>query len=242
MKNLLHQLNVLRLRAERPSRPDQPPAPGAGVLRFGTAKIVSNSGGGSYVVTEQWWDPSGSGQWADATAPLGYVQASARDCRNRDTGAAGDTVHFWEQRATGGGLEVLIDVTGTDGDDQQAVAAHAGIALAAAAWCDIKDEGTGTLTLSAADWRGRLITHNVAWEAEPISRPLANTADGTFVLDGLANTKVTVVTKNISGDVADVYVDGTDGGKLKVDLTDNGNYGHFALLVQATAVIEPAGS
>ena len=242
MKDLLHQLDVLRRRQQPAPDPAEPPLPGAGMLRFGVAKVVSNAGGGAYTVTEQWWDPSGSGQWADATAPLGYVQAAARDCRNRDSGAAGDYVRFWEQRATGGGLEVLVDVTGTDGEEQETVTTHAGIALAVAAWYDVADEGTGTITLSSADWRGRLITYNASWQAEPVSRPLANTEDGTSALDGAANTKVTIVTKNINGDVADVYVDGTDGGKLKIDLTDNGNYGHFVFLVQATDVIEPAGS
>ncbi len=248
MKDQLYQLSVLRRRQEAGDRAaggsaaDDRSAPAPAGPRFGVGEIVTNTGGGAYTITEQWWDPSGSGQWSDATAPLGYVQVVARDYLERDTGVTGDFVRFWEQRATGGAMEVIIDVGGTDGDEQESVSEHAGLALAEARWYDVKDEGTGTITLSSADWRGRLLMYHAAWETEPISRPLANTEDGTFVLYGVAATKVTIVSKSIGGDLADLYVDGTDGGKLKIDLTDNGNYGHFAFLVQATDDIEPADS
>jgi len=239
-----HQLDTLRRRdqVERYAGVDERPIPTGAPLRFGVAKIASNAGGGGYTVTEQWYDPSGSGEWANATAPLGYVQASARDYLDRDTGAADDLVRFWEQRASGGGLEVLIDVIDTEGEEQETIVARAGVARAAAGWYDIADEGTSTLTLSEADWRGRLIRYAIAWDNEPISRPLSNTEDGVFVLDGAASSTVTIVTKSVSGDTIDVYVDGTDDGALKLQLTDNGNYGHVAFLVQATDTIEPPGS
>ena len=247
MKGLPHQLDTLRRRtgaaalaAARDGNGERPIATPT-ALRFGVAKITSATGGGAYTITEQWYDPSGSGQWTNATDPLGYVLAAGRDYRDRDTGAANDVVRFWEQRAIGGGLELLIDVADTDEQEQENVVEHAGVALAVAGWLDIDEEGTGTITLSEADWRGRLIRYNAAWEDEPIGRPLANTEDGTFVLDILAGAATTVISKSINGDLADLYVDGTDSGKLKIDLTDNGNYGHFAFLVQATDFIEPAG-
>ena len=130
MTDLTHQLSLLRHRQEAaeaamevPSVAERP-VPEAEVTRFGVAKIVSNAGGGEYTVTEQWWDPSGAGQWSDATAPLGYVQATARDYRNCDWGQVGTRVMFWEQRATGGALEVLIDLTGSPEGLAQADGIH----------------------------------------------------------------------------------------------------------------------
>jgi len=116
MNDLTHQLNLLRHRqeaadaaAEAPSVAERPVSE-AEVARFGVAKIVSNTGGGDYTITEQWWDPSGAGQWSDATAPLGYVQAPARDYGSCDWGKAGVIVPFWEQRAIGGALELIVNV------------------------------------------------------------------------------------------------------------------------------------
>jgi len=134
------------------------PVPEAEVTRFGVAKIVSNAGGGEYTVTEQWWDPSGAGQWSDATAPLGYVQATARDYRNCDWGQVGTRVMFWEQRATGGALEVLIDLTGSP----EGLAQADGIHKVLDKWVDIT-QGTDKTYIDDADddWRGRAVWYSV---------------------------------------------------------------------------------
>ncbi len=164
MKGLAHQLELLRRRREAadaagevPSVAERP-VPEAEVMRFGVAKIVSNTGAGAYTLTEQWWNPSGAGQWSDATKPLGYVQAAARDYRNRDWGQADACVLFWEQRAAGGGLEVLIDLTGSP----EGVAQITGIGKVLDKWIDIT-QGTTKAYIDDAgdDWRGRTLWYSV---------------------------------------------------------------------------------
>jgi len=89
------------------------PVSGANVLRFGVARIVSNDGDGQYKITEQWWNPNASPPaWEDAKKPVGYVEAAARDYGNCTLGVDGLRVLFWEQRAKGGSLELLIDAAG----------------------------------------------------------------------------------------------------------------------------------
>ena len=115
MKHVIRQL--LAFRREQVATEDaatlapysEQPTSSPPALRQGVAKIVSNDDGGQYTVTEQWWDAATS-SWQDAVGPVGHVQASARDYRQRDTAQPGAIVPFWEQRARGGGLELLIDI------------------------------------------------------------------------------------------------------------------------------------
>ncbi len=83
-------------------------------LRHGVAQIDSNDGSGAYTITEQVWNPNAdTPAWEDGVAPASYVGATARDYQDRPGGIVDQTVTFWEQRATDGTLEVLIDVSGT---------------------------------------------------------------------------------------------------------------------------------
>ena len=115
MNSVIRQLLAFRREraaAEGTSTPapyDEQPGTATSALRRGVVKIVSNDDGGQYTVTEQWWNAS-TLSWQDAIGPVGHVQASARDYQQRDTAQIGAVVPFWEQRARGGQLELLIDV------------------------------------------------------------------------------------------------------------------------------------
>jgi len=82
------------------------------ISRSGLAKIVTNEEDGVYTVTEQRRDTADDA-WEDAVAPLGYVDAIARDYLDRDYGTVGQLVRFWEHRRKAGSLDLLIDVVGT---------------------------------------------------------------------------------------------------------------------------------
>lgn len=114
-----YQLDVQRRLAEAEQTATEWPyhaeMPGQGVyvLQQGVAKIVTNDGGGAYTITEQWYRSavgSVAAAWENATAPEGYVSASARDINGTPTGAQNERVRFWEQRKVGGGLELLIEL------------------------------------------------------------------------------------------------------------------------------------
>ena len=81
--------------------------------RHGVAQIDSNDGSGAYTITERVWNPNAdTPAWEDGVAPVSYVSKAARDYQDRPGGIVDQTVTFWEQRATDGTLEVLIDVSG----------------------------------------------------------------------------------------------------------------------------------
>lgn len=80
-----------------------------GSSRASLARIVSNDDEGTYTITEQRWDPDGE-QWLDAFAPLGHVDAEARDYRDRPSGEVDQMVRFWERRDLGGEMTLLLDV------------------------------------------------------------------------------------------------------------------------------------
>ena len=123
--------------------------------------------------------------------------------------------------------------------------AASGTGCFAADWYDIEAEGSKTIPISEVDWRGRLVVVEYAYEHEPISLPLANTNRKITVLAAAGGAAVTVLHAsplNIGGDTVDMYIDGTDSGKLKIDLVDNGNFGHFVFWAKATDDIEPPPS
>jgi hypothetical protein len=75
------------------------------VLRQGLARIVDDSGGGEYTITEQWYNVDDD-QWQDASAPVGLVEEDAGDCR---VGAdSGQLVPFWEVRSIGGTVRRFV--------------------------------------------------------------------------------------------------------------------------------------
>ncbi len=183
MDETTHQLALRRRRdtavraaGELPAVAERP-VPAAEPRRAGVAKIDSNDGGGGYTITEQWWQPGGSPQWTSATKPLGHVQAAARDCRNCDAAEAGELVRFWEQRAVGGALELLIDATGTP----QGIARAAGTDEVLDKWIDVTQGTSGTyIDDPGADWRGRAVWYSVRiCEETP-----ANADDDEFDDDG----------------------------------------------------------
>ena len=75
--------------------------------RGGVAKITANTAG-VYTITEQRRKVGDDG-WQDAPSPLGHVGTTARDYRGRTNGQIGQLVRFWEQRRSGGELDLLID-------------------------------------------------------------------------------------------------------------------------------------
>lgn len=100
---------ALRAADEPASRDD--PLYRADVLARGVARIATNDEDGDYTITEQWWNPDTS-EWDSATAPLGLVNASAREYSGNEHGSEEQLVRFWQQRAQGGLVETLIDVHG----------------------------------------------------------------------------------------------------------------------------------
>jgi len=144
--------------ARRASAAAETPRPPTEALRFGVAEIVGNDGGGAYTVDEQWWRASGGGAWCAATRPLGYAAAAARDYRNDDGGKAGQLVRFWEQRAAGGAIEVLLDVASTP----EGVARATGVERALDLWIDVTQSTSKTyLDDPGDDWRGRALWYSV---------------------------------------------------------------------------------
>jgi hypothetical protein len=77
----------------------------------GVAKIVTNDAEGDYTITQQWWDQNADPPaWTDAVSPSGLVDAEARDIDQRDAGAAGGIVRFWQGRNMSGAVETWIDI------------------------------------------------------------------------------------------------------------------------------------
>jgi len=99
---------VARDAARRAPGGDAPAAENQ-VLRRGIAKIHSNDGDGKYVITEQWWD-SDSGNWVNATAPVGLVEANARDIAGCIDGAVADVARFWQERDKDDNTVTFIDI------------------------------------------------------------------------------------------------------------------------------------
>jgi len=98
-------------------RADEPPIPEVYVPRAGVMKITSDDGDGAYTCTQQRWDPSANsaaGGWEAGEKPVYLVGVTCRDYRSRATGVADQYVRFWEQLATDGTREYLIDVTPED--------------------------------------------------------------------------------------------------------------------------------
>ena len=102
--------NARKEAGQSPSAGDSP-LPLPEILRFGVAKINDNYGqDGTYTVTEQWRNPQ-TAQWDDALAPAGCVQAEARDFLDGTGGMVDQLVPFWQQRAKGGEIEILVNVS-----------------------------------------------------------------------------------------------------------------------------------
>lgn len=79
------------------------------IFRVGVAKIVTNETDGWYTITEQFWDAAaGTPAYVAATASSGLFERDAREISNNTSGAAGDLVHWWEQRDKAGRLEVCF--------------------------------------------------------------------------------------------------------------------------------------
>jgi len=81
-----------------------------GAFRCGVARIVSNGGSGAYTITEQWHDTSDPPEWTDAVGPGVLVAAAARDFGDCEDGEADQLVLFWQQRKGGGQIETLLSV------------------------------------------------------------------------------------------------------------------------------------
>jgi hypothetical protein len=190
----------------------------------GVARIVSNDGDGSYTVTEQWHDASDPPGWVDAAGTGVLVSAPARDFTGGQGGQADQLVFFWRQRRGGGQIETLLVVPAENGPlERLSVAYH---------W---KDDGspnptTDVVTIDTRDWRRFWVqvmahyTHGapaVMNDSNQCHVPTAQAAywhffktaeiDANTVYPYYYVSQLSPVQAKLK-----LYVDGTDGGKLKL--------------------------
>ena len=240
--------------------------------RAGVARIMANDAGGYYTVTEQRWN-SATSQWQDANEPPGYVARTARDCSGQSSGTVGQHVRFWEQRAKGGALELLIDL-GAEGThkvmvsyndttpdylaakladfpgDETYIAAdfvgqndggnetitvkiakshvQAAVDTGMEHYVDTRVQATaaGTVTVHEGNWMGRAIILHWNDYCGTLSQSnsdvwhLSAGASGDRWETGFVGPNATgqhyLVDSSVSAATLRVYVDGNDGGKLKV--------------------------
>lgn len=239
-----------RLREAADDAYDLPEQPGGGGAagygyRHGVAVIDDASDGdGTYTITEQQWNGSA---WIDGTAPACLDGADARDIAERDTGEDGDYVPFWEQRAVGGGVDILIDVGGSVGE----IADQTGISVWSLKHVDVNlsDDLTHYYTLDTRDWRGRHVWVSALWldgatGADPGESDLwtwfTRTDSNGPVLAramtyaGAVCSRIHNIMANASGDDLSAYVaiDGTDSGKLKLEV-DNADGNRYQIWIRA---------
>ncbi|MCY2927813.1 MAG: hypothetical protein NT031_20710 [Planctomycetota bacterium] len=202
---------------------DQAGRAGSG-FHCGVARIVSNDGDGNYTVTEQWADASDPPAWIDAAGTGVLVNAPARDLDKGQGGQADQLVFFWRQRRGGGKIETLLDVPPDNGPlERLTVAYH---------W---EDDGApnpteNIVTIDTRDWRRFWVqvmahyTHGapaVMNDNNQCHVPTAQAAywhffktaeiDSNTVFPYYYVSQLTPVQAKVK-----LYVDGADGGKLKL--------------------------
>ncbi|MCY2930412.1 MAG: hypothetical protein NTV86_13110 [Planctomycetota bacterium] len=190
----------------------------------GVARIVSNDGGGDYTVTEQWHDAGDPPEWIDAAGAGVLVNAPASDFAASTAGRNDQLVFFWRQRRGGGRIETLLDVPAENGPLERVTVAYH--------W---KDDGTpnpteDVVTIDTRDWRRFWVqvmahyTHGAPaamndhdqchvptaqasyWHFFKTGEDFSNTVYPYYYVAQLSPVQAKVK----------LYVDGADGGKLKL--------------------------
>jgi hypothetical protein len=104
-----------------------------------------------------------------------------------------------------------------------AAGGEGGEGLSVSAWVDVDGEGSKIRTISTADWRSRMVVYHIAWGQEPLQGgEFPNSETGQRVIYTADSTQPYVFTKSAGNDAVAAFIDGTDGGKLKLEI-DKGN-------------------
>ena len=139
----------------------------------------------------------------------------------------------WEKTGSDGTKKTRSAFVPVD-EIQDEISDHTGIVIALKFAYQSSARGSATTTLSALDWRDRLVYYKLGWDNEVLPNVWQHYQEGLKITNVDSTGAINLFSVNMGGDTATVFIDGDDSGKLKLTSVDNGNFGDIGFLVEAT--------